>query len=276
MSYEVSIRNPMGIASIVLKLAEVVKRGDLLGISGSDWVKADADTPAMYAQWVSMDDTVGDGVKEIKVCKSCILEDLDAPYTALAKQFLSTTAGAITGTRPANGKLIQVVGQAITTKQIFVSLGMPKELELFISANGVYDTCATPGIGAEDAGWFAPSFAAATDIVGLVGRFPSNLVSVDVAKAIYDSVNASAFDQDVTVVRGLDGASNVQDTGAAITAGDFEQADTDNIMLTQDIIACFDADFVCPGANFGIKFDADGVTGAANLIGVYLRMTVVG
>ncbi len=72
---------------------------------------------------------------------------------------------------------------------------------------------------------------------GIVGSTP------DIARVVYDIIGASAYDTDVTVVGGHDGASNVEDTGTAITAGDWS-ADTDNLLAYQDVSACFDSGFL--------------------------------
>jgi len=257
---------PEKIVDLVAKVA--VSQGDLLGYS-SGWVLADADAATnIYAQYMAMEN--GDAGAKIKGCKKCLLYDEDAPYTANTAQYVSGTAGSITETRPAtDGDLIQIVGRSLDTSRCLIDIGEPKEFEMFLSPD-VYDTTGEPGLGTTDAGWVGPQVDGTGELTFFKGRFPSGLISVDVARIIYNSIGASAYDTDITVVRAYDGAANNQDTGTAITAGDWN-ADTDNILSYQNIVAAFDAGFIAPNACFAVKMDPDGITGDANVIGLYIR-----
>ena len=272
MAYNMVITDAENITKLTLLAANSVKRGDLLGYS-SGWVKADADTAAnIFAEWVALEDGVGgdDGI-EMAVCKKCTFHDEDAPYTADTPYYLSGTAGGITLTRPAtDNDLIQVVGRALDTSHVRIEIEAPKEFEIFLSPD-VLDTTGEPGIGTTDAGWVGPQIDAASEVAYFKGRLPSGIVGdIAVARVVYDIIGASAFDCDVTVVGGHDGASNVEDTGTAITAGDWS-ADTDNLLAYQDISACFDSGFYKPGMNFTVKLDPDGITGDAIVVGLYIR-----
>jgi hypothetical protein len=225
-------------------------------------------TANVYGQYIALQ--MGKAGDQIKACKKCLRFDEDAPWAANTAYYLSGTAGDITATRPAtDGDLVQVVGRSLDTSRLLMNIKEPQEFELFLSPD-VYDTTGEPGLGTTDAGWVGPQIDAATELAFFKGRFPSGLISLDVARVIYNSIGASAYDTDVTVVRGYDGASNVEDTGTAITAGDWN-ADTDNALLYQNILAAFDADFVKPNACFAVKLDPDGITGDAQVIGLYLR-----
>ncbi len=261
---------PEGVVELALTGAEV-SPGDLLGYSGG-WVLADADAAAnIYGQYIAMQHGLAGAT--IKACKKCLLFDEDAPWTANTAQYLSGTAGKTTETRPAtDGDLIQIVGRSLDTSRCLMEITAPREFELFIPATN-YHTALGEGAeynGAEDAGWFGPQIDNAGEIVGFVGRFPSGLVSVDVARVIYNSINASAFDQDVTIVRAYDGAANNQDTGTAITAGDWNE-DADNKLLYQNVVAAFDAGLIAPNACFAVKLDPDGITNDATVLGLYIR-----
>jgi hypothetical protein len=152
-----------------------------------------------------------------------------------------------------------------------IDLKEPVEFEMFIPANGVFSSTGETGTGTEDTGWYGPQVDGATEVVGFVGRFPSGLISVDLVRVIYNSINASAYDTDVTVVRAYDGAANNQDTGTAITADDFDIADADNILLYQSITAAFDSGFICPNACFAVKLDPDAITADVQVLGLYIR-----
>ena len=269
MASEVVIQDIEGVTQVTLNSGVAVKRGDLLGYS-SGWVKADADAASyVYAQYIALE--IGGGGENVAVCRRGTLYDADAPFTANTPYYLSGTAGTVTSTRPAtDGDMIQVVGRALDTSRLRVEIVAPVEWELFIPANGVFDATGEAGIGTEDTGWYGPQVDAAAEVVGIVGRFPSGLISLDVARAVYNSINASALDMDVSVVRAYDGAANNQDTGTAITAGDWNE-DADDKLLYQDVSACFDSDFVKPNCCFAVKFDPDAITNDAQLLGVYLR-----
>ena len=251
-----------------LVLAGAVSQGDLIGYS-SGWKRADADAATnIYAQYIAMQSGItGD---KIKACKKVLLFDEDAPWTANTAQYLSGTAGSMTETRPAtDGDMIQIIGRSLDTTRCLVDIAEPKEFEMFLSPD-VYDTTGEPGIGTTDAGWVGPQIDASGELTFFKGRFPSGLISIDAARIIYNSIGASGYDTDITVVRSYDGAANNQDTGTTITAGDWN-ADTDNILSYQDVVAAFDTGFIAPNACFAVKMDPDGITGDANVIGLYIR-----
>ena len=241
---------------------------DILGYS-SGWKKADADTATnIYGQYIALQN--GPLGAKIKACKKCMLYDEDAPFIANTAYYLSGTAGAYTTTRPAtDGDMIQIVGRALDTKRLMLDIKEPQEFEMFITPS-VYDTTGEAGAWTTDAGWTGPQVDAVGELVFFTGRMPSGLISIDTARVIYNSIGASAYDTDVTVVRAYDGAANDQDTGTAITAGDWN-ADEDNKLLYQNVVAAFDAGFIAPNASFSVKLDPDGITNDANVIGLYIR-----
>lgn len=269
MAYNMVVRDAENITHLTMKADTFVKRGDLLGYS-SGWVKADADTASdIFAQWVALED--GGDEQTIQVCKKCTFHDEDAPYTANTSQYLSGTAGGITETRPAtDNDLIQVVGRSLGTSRVRIEIEAPKEFEIFLTPDQK-DGTGEPGLGTVDTAWVGPQVDAAAETVYIKGRLPSGLVgSISCARAIFNVIGASAFDNDVTVTGGHDGASNAEDTGAGITAGDWS-ADTDNLLAYQDVSACFDSGFYKPGMNFCVLLDPDGITGDAQVIGLYIR-----
>ncbi|MBW2559389.1 MAG: hypothetical protein JRE40_00895 [Deltaproteobacteria bacterium] len=269
MAYAVIIEDAERVAT--LTLAATVNPGDLLGYN-SGWVKADANA-IYFAEWIAM--AHGESGQRIKACKKCVCLDEDAPYTADKVVYLSETAGAFTETRPAtDGDLIQVVGRTIDTERTYLDIGDVKELDIFLTPD-TYDGTGEPGLGTADSGWVGPQIDAAAEAVYFKGRLPSNIVgSIQEAKVLLNSINGSAADLDFSIVGAYDGASNVQDTGTAITTTDWEQADTDNIVYSVDVSALFDAGFFTPERNFCLMVDPDGITADVQVIGLHLRVLV--
>lgn len=265
-------------AAVTIQCSEAITIGDLIGINTSNqWVKADADTPSMYAQFVATADGVqADQVYEVAATKRAYFTDADFPYTQGARQYLSSSAGAHTATRPTtDGAVIQIVGKALSTNLIYIDIKTPTLVNAFVGRN-ILDTSSEPGLGTADVGWAAAQLTGTEAAYTDVFRVPHNCCSGALkAKLVFDSVNASVGDLDVTVVGAYDGASNVQDTGTAIEAGDWEQTDADNIMLTMDISSCLDAGLFTPGRTFCVFLDPDGITGAAQFLGMWLEFEVV-
>lgn len=268
MAYNTKIFYPEKIGDLVIKAGEWIGRGELLGYS-SGWVRADADLATnIYAQFVAMQDGVGG--QKIQACKKCLLFDEDAPYTANTAQYLSGTAGTITETRPAtNGDLIQVVGRSLDTSRCLIDIKEPQEFEMFLTPD-TYDETGEPGLGTVDTGWVGPQIDGATEAVYIKGKLPSGLVgAVSCARVIFNSIAASAFDCDVDIVASYDGGAN---NAVALSENTADwNADTDNILNYMDVSAEFAATVWLPRMNFCLWLDPDAITGAAQVIGLYLR-----
>jgi len=275
MAYPIAIENAEGKAK--LTLAGVVFRGNMLGYS-SGWVQADASTMAMFAQWVAMED--GEPGDVIEVCKRCTLYDEDAPYTANTKQFLSTTAGAITEARPnptgaaGQGDLVQLAGYSIDTRRAYINLQAPREQEMFFPV-GTYNALNAGAVEAHiaDAGWTGPHADSAA-VAGIIqGRFPDNMVALERFTLLCDTMAATALDIDVTITGGFDDASNVQATGAACIAKTSGITTADNMIHTVDVKEAPDAAFALPGRNFAVTVDPD--AGDFVPAGLVVRVLVV-
>jgi hypothetical protein len=109
-----TVTDAQGITRLTLKTTVSVNVGDLIGFDGTDWVKADADA-GIAAEFMAMQ-SVGLG-EIVTVCRSGVLTDTDAPYTAGSDYYLSTTAGAH-GTTVSE----QRIGQALSTSELAVNL----------------------------------------------------------------------------------------------------------------------------------------------------------
>src|SRR3990167_6264863 len=98
MASEVVIENAERIADLTLN--GTVKKGEPLAHNGTNWVQADASDAAtnLYAQYIAM--MSGQSGDNIKGCKSCVLYDEDAPWTANGIAYVSPTARGITPKPP--------------------------------------------------------------------------------------------------------------------------------------------------------------------------------
>lgn len=245
----------------------VAKRA-LIGHDGTGWIQADASAATRaFARFIACEP--GKGGDEIRVCKRATFFDSAAPYTALSPLYCSgATPGAVTHTRPAVAKdVVQIVGEAVTTEEARIEIAVPKEYEKFFPRD-VYDTTSEPGLGKIDAE-YSVAEVAGVETVYVTGHFPPNIVG-DIIKAqlLFSSVNASALDLDITGISCYIGQANTGDTGTPIVAGDVEQADADNIIMSMDVAALMDSGFYVPDGVFCLKLDPDAITGALGFIGL--------
>jgi len=118
MASDPTVIEAHGVFEVTLEAATSCKAGDLIGFDGTHWVQADADA-RIAAEGVAMFAAAAGGA--VKLARSGVLEDLDAPYTAGADQYLSATAGAHTATIPAASStltILQRVGRAVSTSVV--------------------------------------------------------------------------------------------------------------------------------------------------------------
>jgi len=265
-------------AAITIESTVSCSIGDLMAVNSSGlWVKAIATTPSLYAQGVCVTDgALSDQMYQVTISRRAYISDADFPYTTNARQYLSETAGAHTATRAAtNGSLVQVVGRALSSALTYFDIRSPRLVNTYLKRDPL-DTSGEPGLGAADAGWAGASLTGATEAIYVSPfRVPHNCCSAILkANLVWDSINASAADIDVTVVGAYDGASNVQDTGTTITAGDWAQTDADNIILTMDVSTVLDTGLWTPGRTFQVFVDPDGCTNDAHFLGMWLEYEV--
>jgi hypothetical protein len=94
-----------------------VKAGELVGFNGTDWVLADANG-RVPAEGVALHAATGGG--SVKLARSGVLYDADAPWTAGTDYYVGNTAGAIE-TLPAVSTtltVIQRLGRAASTSEL--------------------------------------------------------------------------------------------------------------------------------------------------------------
>ncbi len=259
-----------------LTLNGIVVKGNTLAHNGTNWVQADASDAAtnLYAQYVAMETGASGDV--IKGCKQCVLEDADAPFSLNAKHYQSGTVGAITSTRPAtNGDVIQVVGQAISTSLLLVDIRPPHELEEFVPISA-YDTTGEPGLGIIDSPlWVGPGLDADNEDVYFTGRFPSGVISVDLARVVYNNIAESSIMIAGALITVPDGGTNTGDTGTAFGAATPTSLTT-NLISYSDMAAMFDAGALKAGYSFTVAVTASSsANGNLQALYLYMRYTVV-
>jgi len=281
MAYEATIQYAEKIADLTLN--GLVKKGNLLAHNGTNWVEADASDAAtnLYAQYIAMQS--GKSGDVIKGCKGCVLYDRDAPFgSANAALYCSGTAGAITSTRPATAAdVIQIVGRSISTSLARIDIAPPREVEVFIMPS-VYDTTGEAGAWVIDNPlWTGPGLdtnATAEDAY-FTGRFPSGVLSVELARVVYNSIGIAAAGVTISaaLVACADGATNTGDSGTAHSAA-APTSLADNKICYSDVAAMFDADALKAGYNFTVAVTAAGAfaSGDLQVLGLYMRYFAVG
>jgi hypothetical protein len=150
-----------------------VKAGQAVYFDGTDWELADADDNTKYAEGIAVN-TYESGAAGV-FARGGIIVDTDAPYTLGDQHYLSTTAGAITATRPTGAvNLCQVIGEAFSTSEIYFDI--PPVRELVVDIQYPYVGHAAPqdndndfyGVGFDDTSAVAAGgFMVPQNVVGL-------------------------------------------------------------------------------------------------------------
>ena len=245
--------------------------GDLIYYSGAndDWRLADADDNATYAQAivVTTPNIVVDGTV-VTACKECYIVDTDAAaFSENARLYLSTTAGAITETRPTGADdLRQVVGQTVAqtdaefgnadadkTMLAHIKIQEPHEFHQYVPFTAGTDVGA---IFQLDSGNFCgASVNAQNEVSFATVQVPENVVGT-APKIAYLWLAAEAtggtptFDLFVSAANdGDQWDANTQD--ATITASADEGAAADEIQRT-DVTTAFDTN-IEPGRILGVR-----------------------
>lgn len=273
MAYPVVIEDAESRAK--LTLAGTVSRGDLLAYS-SGWVRADASDadPNLYAQYMALNAGISGDV--IKGCKSCVIYDEDGLHTANATLYCSGTAGEITTTRPATAAdVIQVVGRSVDAKRSKIDLEAPRELEVWLPPSA-YDTTQEPGLGIIDSPvWVGPGLDATGEDVYFTSRFPSGVLSVAIARVVYNSVGETTGTISGSIIVAADGATNTGNTGAAFTLA-APTSLADETLCYSDMAAMFNAAALKAGYNFTVAITEGGSqTDNLQVLGLYMRYIVV-
>lgn len=220
--------------------------------TGSTTIKADADTPATkYCVGVAVNSIDGDVNQQLVVAKRGVIYDADAPYTAGAPQYLSATAGAHTGTRPATAaQLRQVVGCAISTSLMRFDIKDPHEVEVPIRILG-----GTSAYTLLDSGNFGgPTLDAQNETLSAHWVVPENAIGIVIAK-LHLAAEATAGTPVATIATsgaqdGDQWDANTEETAATQA---LEGAAADELEVLVITTLCDATTHIEPGASVGLK-----------------------
>ena len=272
--------------SVTINVDTPVVIGDLVGWDATNlrYTLADADVPTRYAQWVAVADSTASGFyHSVAVSKEAVIYDADAPFTAAAKAYLSSTAGATTQTRPvatSTSRLVQVVGYAIDTFKVYYSLPMGlTEQSDYQPFTQWLASVAFGGTQLDSGNYASEALNADNDDAYLQVSVPDKAVSL-AAAYLYFAEEAEA----ATITLLFSVSSTLHDAqwdaitaDTTISAFDVAAAiDPDDIGKT-DVTTNFDAtDIIRPGALLGVSVNVDlGGTDITMLFGIEFIWNVV-
>lgn len=273
-------------ASVNINVDMAVVVGDLIGWDATNlrYTKADTDTPTNYAQWVCVVDSVSSGFYHVAgVSKEAVIYDADAPFTAAAKQYLSSTAGATTETRPVattTSRLVQVVGHAIDTFKVYYKLpfGLREQAD-YQPFTQWLSTVAFGGTILDSGNFASEALNATSDAAYMQVSVPDKAVSLAAAYLFFaEDAEASTITLALTVGSAISGTNHdVVTADSTITAFDIAAAIAPDDIGKTDVSTAFDAtNIVRPGALLGVKaVVALGGTDITMLFGIEFVWNVV-
>jgi hypothetical protein len=237
--------------------------GDPVYFDGTDWELADADDNTKYAEAIAVNSC--DSGEVGSFCTSGIIVDIDAPYTQGAAQFLSTTAGDITETRPTGANnLSQVLGFGLSTSEIRVEVQIPKETTINLVL--IPDAAAAPK---QNLDYTGVALEAANEAAGATFMVPQNCISASgvVAADLWWCSLAGGPALDSSDTYTIDVSAGIDDetvtaTSDGITAAALTVASDD--LASADVSAAFNtAGIIEPGNVVGVDIDkaAEGSAG---------------
>ena len=251
------VRQARNVFTATIGSTDVVA-GDMLYFDGTDWELADADDNTKFAEAIATNSfkTTETGT----LCTSCVIVDIDAPYTQGTSFYLSTTAGEITTTRPTGAEnLMQVVGFAISTSEVRATIQIPREVT--ISMQFPYTTHVAPqdrdndfmGLGLDDD----------NAEVGCGFMVPQNCVSTSATIAyLWWCGTGTLLDSSDTYT--IDASGGVDDETTSAT--------TDGISAASLAVAANDLAV----ADVSAGFNATGLIAPGNYIGVAVKKAAEG
>ena len=234
-----------------------VVAGDALYFDGTDWELADADDNTKFAEAFATNSYSSGEVGTL--CTAGIIVDIDAPYTQGDEQYLSTTAGDITATRPTGANnLVQVLGFALSTDEVHVEVHMPREVVVqWVQTNedsaAVYD---------KDGDFIGTVLQDATNgIVGFGFEVPQNVMEHKFSR-LWWCGTGTVLDASDTYT--IDVSAGVDDETTSAT--------TDGITAAALTVAANDL----ANADVSAAFDAAGIIEPGNVIGIAVAKAAEG
>ncbi|KKN01701.1 hypothetical protein LCGC14_1125060 [marine sediment metagenome] len=227
--------------------------GDPVYFDGTDWELADASDNTKFAEAIATNNYSSGEVGTL--CISCIVVDIDAPYTQGDNYFLSETAGAVpTATRPTTtASLRQVIGFGLSTSRLRMDIVPPREEHMWVNTQS--SLVAAEVVTVLDSGNFGGILSNNDgEVVYLTFACPQNCVGLEFARS-YSAVEVRTNPTDYTVT--VSGAAD----------GEQHDATTQDATLT-DMAASGAAEDEIEGAIMTTGFDATGIIEPDNLVGV--------
>jgi len=226
---------------------------------GTDWELADATDNTKFAEAIATVSAESGAV--IGLCRSCVIVDIDAPYTQAAEQYLSTTAGDVTETRPTGAEnLVQVCGFALSTSEVYADI--KPVAEQAINLQFPYNVSAAPQD--RDGDFFGLGLDDTSAEVGASFMVPQNCVGIEIAY-LWWCGTGTLLDTSDTYTIDVSGGIDDETTSATadgITATSLAVAAND--LARGDVTAAFDGTgLIKPGNVVGvaIKKAAEGTAG---------------
>ena len=249
---QLNVREAVG-PIFLLPSDSAIKAGDLLYVSSAKWALSDADALTTPAEYVALNGNGGSTTARITACRKAKLYDEDAPYVAGETQYLHTTAGAMTATRPTgSADLRQVVGRAVTTKWVDIEIGQRREVTVPWLLNG-----ATSAFAVLDSGDYGgPTLDAQNEVAALVQTVPENAVGLVISKLrVAAEATAGTPTADITVSSntGNDTAWDAVTADATLTNQATEGTNADDITEINLTTGMNATDIIRPGALLGMK-----------------------
>ena len=243
------VRQARGIFSMTYG-STAVTAGDLLYFDGTDWELADASDNTTFAEAIAVSSYASGEVGN--ACLSCVVVDIDAPYTQGSTYYLSETAGANTSTRPTTAaSLRQVVGFGLSTSELRLEPSAPYEVH---AVYRVFSAVAAEAVAALDSGNF----------YGVTGNADGEVLSA--AWSVPQNMVGLVFSRIFAAGEVVTGATDLTVTVSGAASGEQWDATTQDATLTTLVVTGSVADEIF-GATLTTGMDAAGILEPDNCIG---------
>ncbi len=224
---------------------------------GTGYVDSDADSNGSPAEFFSLQHIDNDKKTRGNFARKVVIEDIDAPYTGRADQWLSTTAGEITETKPSGSDdLEQRLGYAVSTSKLVLEANWPTQVQVPIikDVTGSGETATALDTGAVAGDALNASTEASYDNFVIPGGFVSWEAN-RVWTAVETDVN---FDYTFSVATAEDTEQHDVETSAPDTATANAVDQAVDAIGAIDVSGAFDlAGISEPGKFGGAKFLRD-------------------